>query len=201
MPAQFFDMFEPDRIIGSTINGWIPFPAMFMVIIYLMVASLAVIAYLARRRERSGLAAKSITIMVISTGLLHGTVSDITWARWIAADVRQFWGVPRDEKPAVLDGEVYQFIRQCRIMVKENDYIMYPWTSDDDDLRNYFNRKLEYYLLPARKKTDSGYVIVMYDNNVNFDEREGIFHGYGSEAFKAALLLKHDDNVYLLRRN
>lgn len=193
-------MLEPDQILGSTINGWIGFPPLFMWLVYLLVGALLLRLHLARRLGRGQTVVRSVALMVISTGMLHAALSDATWGQWLLADVRLFSGLSSEDKPGAIDGEVHRFISECRKIVHGEDYELYPATSDDDAMRNYFNRKLEYYLLPSRKRPSARYIVVMMDGSVFYDEKSRTFHGHGNGMVGATLLLRYGQDSYLLRK-
>jgi hypothetical protein len=194
------DFFEPDQIIGSTINGWITFPAVCVVIVYLLIVGLLIRFYLAHRTGQSHAMTKTGLAILVSAGLFHGLVSDLIWTKWVITDVNKFWGLPNEQKPAAIDGDLYQFILKCRNIVGNQNYFLHPVNGSDDAIVNYFNRRLEYLMLPARRRPDGQYIIVMLDSNVYYDEETKILHDYGNSTTAASLLLKHDNGDALLLR-
>lgn len=199
---DFNDFFEPDQIIGSTINGWITFPSVCLGLIYLLSAGMLIRIYLAHRAGQVQTVARTGLALLISTGLFHAAISDLTWTRWLIHDVRKFWGVPNELKPAAMDGDMFQFIMRCRAVIGNKNYILYPTAKYDaeDVMSNYFNRRLEYLMLPARKGAEAEYIIVMLDKSAQYDEKTQSLYVAGRRTAVASLLLKYNQGEALLLR-
>lgn len=203
MRSGLSDIITPEQIDLSSINGLTSFhPALLASLYLLMIVTIAVAMILLQKKHGLKKAVRHGCIFAfLFVGFLHAVLSEMIWARWLLADWRAFAGASSEDKPSVIDGDYYKFILECKRELGGSNYSLYPHVRLDNGAMNYYDRKLEYYLLPARKVKNSSYIIVLNDSSVTFDENTGVFKSEDGVMLSAQLLRRFAPDAYLLKVN
>ncbi len=186
--------------MANTINGWIYFHPALVVALYLAITMICVI-YVIRWRKKVGLKhaiRKGIVVSFCSAAIIYGLLSEIIWVRWLVVDVAAFQYLNNETKPVGVEGDLYQFVLECKAHLAGKDYLLLSNPGKEDTFERYFRDKIEYYLLPSRKKTDAEYIVVLFDNRVWFDQKTGYLYG-NSKMPKVTLVYRYSPDAYLLR--
>lgn len=201
MTKGFPDIVAPEKIDLSSINGLTSFHPVLLASLYvLIVVVLAATLVLLKKKHGLKEAVRyGVLLSFILAGFFHAAASELLWGKWLCADWQSFSVVGSGNKPAAIDGDFYKFILQCKKSLGGSNYSLYPHVRLDNGAMNYYDRKLEYYLLPARKTLKSGYIIVLNDTSVTFDETTGVFKGEDGTLLFATLLHKFAPEAYMLK--
>ncbi len=186
-------MVEPMH--GGTINGWIQIPPSFTIMIYCVIIGIAVVnavILVARKTPLLQALKNSIVIAFFSAGFLYLVYSERTWYTWFVQDIGTYAGYSTEAKVRIFLGPLYDFIKVARVVLKENDYIIY---SGDDATR----LMTQYYLLPRRNRANAKNIIVLYDKDVSYDDHTKTFIKGGTRMENAELLFRYDFGAYILR--
>jgi hypothetical protein len=116
----------------------------------------------------------------------------------LLADISSFYGKSGDDKQVALNGDFYRFIAECKKIIGTDSYSLYPDSTADPDLHFKFTT-LQYYLLPARKKLDASYLIVLSGGIVRFDEKAGLLYAGNKIMGNVKMGYMFSPDVYLLR--
>lgn len=200
MGLTFTDWFAPDTIIGNTINGWIYFNPVLVVAIYLTIVTLFLILIYRWRNKKSLKHAIRMGVVVsfCSVAIIYGLFSEIIWFRWLVTDIKTFHHLKGEAKLFGVEREIYRFIIECKNQLAGRDYSLLSNPGKEDIIERYFRDKMEYYLLPSRKKTNAEYIVVLFDNRVWFDQNTGHLYG-NSKMPKVKLLYMYNSAAYLLK--
>lgn len=203
MRIHFLDIFWPININATTINGQIFFNWLIIVALYLLVACvfLAGIYTLRKRSELRVAIKRSIVLSFCSAGLTYAMLSEIIWDQWLKVDISLFRGDCNQNKPYAIEGDMFKFVQECRKIVGADDYTLYENIHSTDMFEWYFKEKLEYYLLPARKKLKSNYIIVFYDNTTLLDQKTGVLYRNNVPVLRVKPIYVYSSDVYIVGVN
>lgn len=190
----------PETIELGSINGLISFHPLFIVAIYLLLAAIILLTVLFRKQAGARQALRlGVVRALVWSGLIFAIASELLWSGWLLADYRGFGDLDRNRKPFAIDGEAYQFILECKKQVGNNDYSLLGLSSLEEGAKGYYTRKLEYYMLPARLKAGSKYLVVMFDSSIRYDESRKILVAGDRVVHDAELLYRYSNDAYVLR--
>jgi hypothetical protein len=135
---------------------------------------------------------KAIATAFFASGLLYAIHADIGWATWLVTDVKNYWGLSTEEKLEKLDDGLYEFSLQAKKIVTD-DYQIY--TSNE-----YMYFRIQYYLLPLLRHEQAPYIIVIADNEAQFDPHTRIFTRGKTMTANVEPVLVFSQNAYILKR-
>jgi hypothetical protein len=194
MNFNLADLFTVEPMHGGTVNGWIQIPSSFTIMIYFVIISIttmSVVFLVMKKNPLLHALRKSIVIAFFCAGFLYLVYSERTWYAWFEEDINTYAGYSTESKTGIFVGPLYDFIRVAREVLKDDDYVIY---STDSATR----LMAQYYLLPRRNRANAKDVVVLYDNNVAYDDRTKTFIGE-ARMEKAEMLFRYDFGAYILR--
>ncbi len=201
MGIDLAEIVRPEKIELSTMNGIIYFNELLVIAIYVGIAFIIVITALLQRK-RIGLKAavsRGVLLALISSGLLFSLLTDFVWSRWVIADYVLFHGLSSADKPMAIDGEYYELIQRFKTQLGSNDYALYGFSNLDGGTRDYYLKKLEYYLLPNRNRASAKQIISIYDSDVAFDSSQNRLYLKDRVVADATILYAANPHVFLVK--
>ncbi len=195
MELNLADLFQVEPMHGGTVNGWIQIPSSFTITIYCVIVGVTMFCAFSLVVKKTPLLQalrKSIVIAFFCAGFLYLIYSERTWYTWFGEDINTYFGYSTEAKTGMFLGPLYDFIKVAREVLKDNDFVIY---SSDDATR----LMAQYYLLPRRNRPNAKNVIVLYDNEVSYDERKKTFIRGDAHTENAELLFRYDFGAYILR--
>lgn len=195
MDLNLTDLFTVEPMHGGSVNGWIEIPSSFTIMIYCVIISITMgrtIFLVVKKTPLLQALRKSIVIAFFCAGFLYLVYSERTWYAWFVEDINTYSGYSTEAKTGIFLGPLYDFIGVARSVLKENDYVIYS-----HDLATRL--MTQYYLLPRRNRANAKNVIVLYDNDVTYDDRTKTFIRGDARLENAELLFRYDFGAYILR--
>lgn len=196
MEINAADWIWPETVIQSTVNGWIYFRPEVVLGVYVLAFSLfaAAFAFFKKKKDGAAPASRSLVLAVIVTALVYAAAYETIWLRWIAADIRSFYGNGLSNRQVVLHGDLWNFITYCKNYIGPASYTIYP----DDADHHFDSTSLQYYMLPARNEADAKYLIVLPGNTAFLDEGAKILRAGDRVIRNVTVCFRHGD-AFLLR--
>jgi hypothetical protein len=195
MDFNLTDLFMIERMHGGSVNGWIQIPSSFIVMIYCVIISITLVTALFFVMKKTSLLQafrKSVVIAFFCSGFLYLIYSEGTWYTWLRGDINTYSGYSTEAKTGIFLGPLYDFIKVSREVLKYDDYVIY---SSDVATR----LMAQYYLLPRRNRANAKNIIVLYDNDTDYDDRTKTFVRGDVHKENAELLFRYDFGAYILR--
>jgi len=181
-------------IMGVTINTVTLSPAFRSMLYFLIVLVFvgAMIVHVMRAIPFRRAFASAVLATFFTAAVVSALQADIGWCSWLIVDEQKFGGRTTDEKLAVLEGPLYEVIRNIRRIVRD-DYALF---SEDD----YVRQRTEYFLLPLRKRERADNIIVLEDRLARFDPASGIFTRGEITIGHLKPVYAYGPNIYVLRK-
>ncbi len=195
MHINLSDIFMVEPIQAGTINGWIQLPTSFVIMLYcaiIITATVSVIFFVLKKDPFAKALRKSIIIAFFCSGFLYLINSEKTWYTWLSQDIVTYSGHSVEEKIRLCMGPLYDYAKVAQNVLKERDYSIYSSYGPSSLIA-------QYYLLPMRKRVNAKDIIVLYDNDTNYDERTNTFSMGDEHIENAELLYRYDSGAYILR--
>lgn len=189
---QHIFMYPP--ITGVTINSVFLSPE-FRIIEYCFIAAILIfgtIYFTTKKFLLPDAFRKAVIAAFFASGLLYAIHADIGWATWLVTDVKNCWGLSTDEKLRKLDDGLYEFALQAKKIVTD-DYQIY--TSNE-----IISFRTQYYLLPLHKREQAQYIVVIGDNEAQFNPITHLFTRGEIKIVNVEQILLFAKDTYILRR-
>jgi len=187
-------MLSVQPIMGVTINT-VMIPPAFRLFLYssaLVIVVSATLFFLLNKSSLNVALKKAALVAFFSSGIIYAIHADYVWSSWLAADVNTFGGLSVNEKLVRLEGGLCDFARVANTRI-DGDYMLF--SSQD-----YMAYRLEYFLLPKRKRKDAQYIVVLADQQSSYDQSTRIF-ARGDLAIKQVeMIAAYARNAYVLKR-
>jgi len=196
MDLNLTDLFTIEPMHGGSVNGWIQIPSSFVLMVYCVIISITTVSAVIFVMKNTPLLQafrKSIVIAFFCAGFFYLVYSERTWYTWFYEDINTYSGYSTEAKTGMFVGPLYNFIRVARVVLKNNDYVIY---ASDDATR----LMAQYYLLPRRNRANAKNIIVLYDNAAYDDSTKTFIRG-DVRTDNAELLFRYDSGAYILRVN
>jgi len=194
MELSFQQIFATQPIMGVTINTVFLSPS-FRQLVYILIGLIVVLGMTVLLMRGAPFAAalkKAIMVALFTSGIVYAVHADIGWSAWLANDARTYAGLRTEDKLLKMEGGLYDFARRARDIIRD-DYMVF---STDD----YLPHRMEYFLLPLRKRTQAQYIIVIVDRQAEYDQTKGIFTRGDIVISDVELLFSYANDVYILKR-
>jgi len=189
-------VFSYPPITGVTINTVYLSPSfrsfLYAVAVLCLIIAVVVLRY-RRKRPWDTSVLTGLLIAFFASGLLYALHADIGWAAWMRADVARFGGRTTDEKLTQLDQGLYVFSRLARDIVGDGSYRLFAPDT-------YLRERTEYFLLPARKREEADFVLVLADPQVRFDASAGTLIRGDLKIERLHLVRAFAADAYILRK-
>jgi hypothetical protein len=195
MTGDFQQLFSVPPITGVTINDVMLAPDV-RVLVYSLAGVVLVIvaAFSLLNGSRPSVAGRrALLAAFFSAGILYAVLADYVWSGWITADMRSFGGLKTEEKLGRLEGRFSDFTLAAKKVI-EGDYLLF--SSD-----SYLSLRAEYFLLPLRKRAEANYIIVLADQEAQYDQTSRTFTRGGLRIGSVDPVLVFARNAYILKRN
>ncbi len=193
MELDFQNLFLTLPINGITINTVPLFPS-FTVLVYsaaALVFAFTCIFFLSKHALPASIK-KAVVVSFFSAGLLYAVHADIGWSTWLIHDSRTLAGLKTEEKLSRMEDGLYNFSVAARQVV-DGDYALY---SSDASLA----LRIEYFLLPLRKRDQARYLIVAADSQARYDPVSRTFTRGDVKVEQVEPVLVFARNAYILMR-
>ena len=180
-------------INGITIND-VPLSSPLVSFLYVLIAILlffSVVIYLKKYNFLFALK-KSVIVTLFSVGMIYAIHADIGWSAWLINDSRAFAGLGTDEKLSRMEGGLYDFTLAARKVI-DDDYSLY--SSD-----SYLPLRLEYFLLPHRKRDQAKFIVVLVDQEARYDQTTRTFTRGDIKIGQVDPVLVFARDAYILKR-
>jgi hypothetical protein len=157
------NLFAMTSISGVTIND-VPLSSSFVSLLYILMAIILLCSIVISLKKDVFLSAlkKGVIITFFSVGIVYAIHADIGWSEWLINDSRAFAGLGTEGKLSRMEGGLYDFTLAARKVI-DDDYSLY--SSD-----SYLPLRMEYFLLPHRKRDQAKYIVVLADKEAHYDQ-------------------------------
>jgi len=195
MESNLPDFLAAPPISGITINNvWMtPDVRTWLYIAMAGVLAAGIMLFLAKRHSFTSAFRKSVLLVFFITGILAAVRADIGWSEWIVRDQGTYGGLTTDQKLLRMEGGLYDFVQRARTVVT-GDYSLY--SSD-----SYLPLRCEYFLLPLRKRENAPIIIVLVDNQAQYDQKRRVFTRGATVITNVDLLFTYSPQAYILKRS
>jgi len=180
----------------NTINDGVRVPSLFSAILYsvIFLTVAAVTGFLALRGSSPRDAVlKAFVVALFASGLLYAAHAEITWYSWVVRDVRQLASPDTETKLKGMGGAFYEFVSATRVIIQDDDYQLYSKPE-------YYELLTQYYLLPARKRDEAEFIVVMGDPDVEFSYPPGVLKRGDIRIGNLEVCLGYRPDACVLRR-
>lgn len=187
-------LLTPPPIMGTTINT-IVLGVEVRIVIYAAICISFIVALLFFLHSKNSFFPalnKSVLVSFFASGLLYAVHADLGWATWVVQDFQAFADTTIDERLQKIEGRYYDFVRLAKKEIPAT-YMLYCGDSD-------IALRVEYFLLPARKKENSEVVIVLADNEARYDIYEQTLTIGTVRYTNVEPLLMYLPNVYMVKK-
>ncbi len=194
MMQEFFNkLLWVPPVMPLTINR-VLLSTTFRNLLFIVIALSFVIASLIlRKKYRPTIVFKKAFLAAFFTaGMLYAFNADHIWGSWFFNHSQIFFGLGTEDKLLRLDGKIYAFSRAIKQVV-EGEYELFS-SLDRTALR------IEYFLLPLRKRERAPYIVVIDDRHVQYDPASHTFTYGGIKDTGVDLVLEFSDDAYVLKR-
>lgn len=188
------DLLAAPPIMGVTINT-VMLPPSFSSLLYYCIAGVflgGTILFVLNKYPIYDALKKAAIASLLASGILSAIQSDYVWSTWLTTDARAFSGLSTNDKLVRLEGGMVDFARVARERLG-GDYMLY--SSQD-----YLALRLEYFLLPKRKRQEAQYIVVIADEQSNYDQTTKTFSRGDTTIRPVEPLLVYARNAYILKR-
>jgi len=193
MEFNLQNLLSVPSINGITIND-VPLSSPLVNFLYILIAIIlffSVVIYLKKYNFLSALK-KSVIVTLFSVGMIYAIHADIGWSAWLINDSRAFAGLGTDEKLSRMEGGLYDFTLAARKVI-DDDYSLY--SSD-----SYLPLRLEYFLLPHRKRDQAKFIVVLVDQEARYDQTTRTFTRGDIKIGQVDPVLVFARDAYILKR-
>ena len=193
MEFNLQNLLSVPSINGITIND-VPLSSPLVSFLYILIAIIlffSVVIYLKKYNFLSALK-KSVIVTLFSVGMIYAIHADIGWSAWLINDSRAFAGLGTDEKLSRMEGGLYDFTLAARKVI-DDDYSLY--SSD-----SYLPLRLEYFLLPYRKRDQAKFIVVLVDQEARYDQATRTFTRGDIKIGQVDPVLVFARDAYILKR-
>ena len=193
MEFDLQNLFSTPSINGITIND-VPLSSSLLGLLYILMAIILVGGIIISLKKYTFLTAfkKGGIITFFSVGIVYAIHSDIGWSAWVINDNRSFAGLQTDGKLSRMEDGLYDFTLAVR-KVLDDDYMLY--SSD-----SYLPLRMEYFLLPYRKRDQAKYIIVLVDKESQYDQTTRTFTRGDVKIDQVDPVLVFARDAYVLKR-
>jgi hypothetical protein len=194
-------LWSPIRVY--TINGFIELSSTFVYGIYVIgiATIMAAIWYFMRKGFVISASVKSAVITsFFVTGILYAIQSEWVWQRWVTGDISKYYSksIKDHDNLSILDNDTYKLSLEVKKIISDSDYCLYSDYSKNANIE-YIAKKLQYHLLPSRKRVSAKFIIVIFDGRVSYNPVTNIFTDINKNTIPAEMCLMMHNNVYILR--
>ncbi len=193
MEFNLQNLLSTSSINGITIND-VPLSSSFVSLLYILMAIILLCSVVISLKKNVFLSAfkKGVIITFFSVGIVYAIHADIGWSAWLINDSRAFAGLGTDEKLSRMEGGLYDFTLAARKVI-DDDYVLY--SSD-----NYLSLRMEYFLLPHRKRDQAKYIVVLVDKDSHYDQTTHTFTRGIVKISQVEPVLVFARDAYVLKR-
>ncbi len=184
-----------EPISGVTINWVITSPA-FRTLIYvlLIIVFLSVSMWFIIKKYNPKISIKkSLIITFFITGLFYSFYGELYWWRWVINDWHLFHGKSTEEKLHTLEESIYILSRLSKDVIPDETY-------DINLTSHYISLRIQYFLLPLKRKENAPYIIVLVDKNTSFNPEKGILITDNKRFENMEMFYLISPDVYILRK-
>jgi hypothetical protein len=175
MDLNLANLFHTSPVSGVTINS-VDLPGEVRTLVLLVMAGVVTVSiarfllHAPRPPLRSALRAAVLPSFLLS-GLVYAGFADLTWSRWISTDLVLFGGRTVDQKLARLESEWMPFVDGARMTIPDS----YQLYASSDPVAELIALRVEYDLLPLRKRRDAPHIVVLRDSRATYDSATNTF--------------------------
>lgn len=187
-------LFTAQPITGVTINTVALSPS-FIFLLYILIAVVLIIATAVFLRKKFPLLAalgKAFIVVFFFVGIVYAVHADIGWSGWFANDLHVYSGLGTDQKLLKMEDGIYAFAVDARKMIPR-DYMLFS-------TNEYAKLRLEYFLLPLRKREQSEFIIVLLDPEARYDAVTATLTRGDVKVEPVKPVFMPASNAYILRR-
>jgi hypothetical protein len=193
MEFDLQNLLSLSSIDGKTINN-VPLSSSVVSLLYILMASILFCSVVISLKKYGLLSAlkKGVIITFFSVAIVYAIHADVGWSVWLMNDHRAFGGLGTDEKLSRMEGGLYDFTLAVR-KILDGDYALY---SSDNSL----SLRMEYFLLPHRKRDQAKYIVVLIDQEAHYDEAARMFTRGAVKIEQVEPVLFFARDAYVLKR-
>lgn len=159
-------------ITHITINT-VPIPVYFSLMIYiifLLSSTILILLFVFFKGYKLLYSIKqAILLSLLISSIAYLVYSEPIWYNWVITDWEAYGGLDTKEKLHKMDYPLYDFALKIKELIPANSNLII-FSSDD-----YFQIRLEYFLLPFKKKEPPDFIISVVDKESLFDASTGLF--------------------------
>ncbi|HYA87353.1 MAG TPA: hypothetical protein VEI57_09865 [Nitrospirota bacterium] len=180
-------------INGITIND-VQLSSSVVSFFYTLIAIIFVCSFVISLKKYTFLSAlkKGVIITFFSAGIVYSIHADIGWSTWLINDNRVFGGLGTDEKLSRMEAGLYDFTLAVRKVI-DDDYVLFS-----SDI--YLPLRMEYFLLPHRKRDQAKYIVVLVDKEAHYDQVTHTFTRGDVRIDQVVPVLVFANDAYVLMR-
>jgi hypothetical protein len=180
--------------MGVTINTVALHPVVksFIVFLIALVLILGTFVFIARKYRFVNAFRKAVVLAFFISGLAYALHADVGWTIWLTRDLKVYGGLGTEEKLLRMEGGLYDFARRARSILPET----YQIYSTDVG----FQWRMEYFLLPKRKKENAQFIVVIADEPSRYDPAKHQFTRDKVVIEGVDMVSNFASNAYILRR-
>jgi hypothetical protein len=170
-----YSLFQSPPVSGVTINS-VDLPDSVGVLVCLVMAGSAIITVgrsllLSPRPPLRPVLQEAVLLSFLVSGLVYAGFADLTWSRWISTDLVMFGGRTTDQKLARIESKWMPFVDGARMTIPDS----YQLFTSADPATELVSLRVEYDLLPLRKRHDAPYIVVLRDDRASYDSSTNTF--------------------------
>ncbi len=135
---------------------------------------------------------KALLIAFFSVGLVYAVQADIGWSKWLISDLNNY-GRSTGEKTLAMEGPLYEFSANVKNVLSDSNYELYSSLSVP-------SLRMEYFLLPSRKKEAAEFIVILVDRDAVFDPYAGILRRGEQVIENLEPVYQYTHDAYVLRK-
>lgn len=185
-----------EPISGITINWVITSPTfriltyVLLIVVFLYVSSTW---FIIKKYNLIISIKKSLITTFFVIGLFYSFYGELYWWRWVINDWHLFHGKSTEEKLNALEESIYSLSRFIKTIIPNENY-------DINLPSHYISLRIQYFLLPLKRKENAQYIIVLVDKNTSFDPEKGILITDNKRFEDMEMFYPISSDVYILKK-
>lgn len=163
-----------------------------LIFIVIVISFFIAVLIIKKKHQTSVTFKKATLVAFFISGLLYALQADHTWGAWLSEHAHLFYGVGTDKKLVRMVGNIYDFPLNIKPIIG-SEYELVS-SQENEALR------IEYFLLPLRRREQATYIIIFNDRDVRFDPTTHTFM-HGEVLYSDVdLLFEYSNDAYVLKR-